>query len=72
MRICAWISDKYDNTIVPAAAPKSIEDYTDGKGSTESSTPPVNTTGHVPHTEQYRATATLEIQIQQEQRCFRQ
>ncbi|EDN3678866.1 fimbrial protein StiH, partial [Salmonella enterica subsp. enterica serovar Enteritidis] len=40
-----------------------IEDYADGKGSTEFTAAPVNTTGHVPHTGEYQATATLEIQI---------
>ncbi|AKQ37293.1 hypothetical protein AC247_18140 [Salmonella enterica subsp. enterica serovar Ouakam] len=58
------ISDKYDKTIVPGgSAELPIEDYTDGKGSTEFTAAPVNTTGHVPHTGEYQATATLEIQI---------
>ncbi|SUG02227.1 fimbrial protein StiH [Salmonella enterica subsp. enterica serovar Hartford] len=58
------ISDKYDNTIVPGgSAELPIEDYADGKGSTEFTAAPVNTTGHVPHTGEYQATATLEIQI---------
>ncbi|EDT5236787.1 fimbrial outer membrane usher protein [Salmonella enterica subsp. enterica serovar Gaminara] len=58
------ISDKYDKTIVPGgSAELPIEDYADGRGSTEFTAAPVNTTGHVPHTGEYQATATLEIQI---------
>ncbi len=44
-----------DNTIVPGgSAELPIEDCTDGKGGTEFTTAPVNTTGHVPHTGEYR------------------
>ncbi|EBD6709302.1 fimbrial protein, partial [Salmonella enterica] len=58
------ISDKYDKTIVPGgSAELPIEDYADCRGSTEFTAAPVNTTGHVPHTGEYQATATLEIQI---------
>lgn len=58
------ISDKHNNTIVPnGSAELPIDDYSNGKGSAEFTAAPVNTTGHVPHTGEYQATATLEIQI---------
>ena len=58
------ISDKNNTTIVPGGdARLPIENYADSKGSTEFTAAPVNTTGHIPHTGEYQATATLEIQI---------
>lgn len=58
------ISDKYDNTIVPGgSAELPIENYRSGAGSAEFTAAPVNTTGTIPHTGEYQATATLELQI---------
>lgn len=50
-------------TLYGGSAELPIEDYTDGKSSTEFTAAPVNTIGHVPHTGEYQATTTLEIQI---------
>lgn len=58
------ISDKNDNTIVPnGSAELPVDDYQDGSGSSTFTAAPVNTTGKIPHTGQYQATATLEVQI---------
>ncbi|WP_414166116.1 fimbrial protein [Superficieibacter sp. BNK-5] len=57
------ISDKYDNTIVPnGSAELPVDNYADGKGSTEFTAAPVNTTGYISGGE-FQATATLEVQI---------
>lgn len=58
------ISDKEDNTIVPNGSTElPVDDYQDGSGSSTFTTAPVNTTGKTPHTGQYQATATLDVQI---------
>lgn len=58
------ISDKNDNTIVPNGSVElPVDDYQDGSGSTVFTAAPVNTTGKIPHTGQYQATATLDVQI---------
>lgn len=57
------ISDKHDNTIVPnGSAELPVDNYADGKGSTEFTAAPVNTTGYISAGE-FQATATLEMQI---------
>jgi type 1 fimbria pilin len=58
------ISDKNGNTIAPnGSAELPIDNYQDGNGSSEFTAAPVNTTGNIPHTGQYQATATLSVQI---------
>ncbi|POP42000.1 fimbrial protein StiH [Superficieibacter electus] len=58
------ISDKNNTTIVPNGdAELPINNYHDGAGTTQFTAAPVNTTGHIPHTGEYQATATLEMQI---------
>lgn len=58
------ISDKEDNTIVPNGSTElPVDDYQDGSGSSTFTTAPVNTTGNIPRTGQYQATATLNVQI---------
>ncbi len=58
------IFDKNDNTIVPNGSTElPIDNYQDGNGSMAFTAAPVNTTGKIPHTGEYQATATLEIQI---------
>ncbi|MBA7843229.1 fimbrial protein [Klebsiella sp. RHBSTW-00484] len=58
------ITDQNGNVVVPngdSALP--INYYTNGAGTSMFTAAPVNTTGHIPHTGQYEATATLEVQI---------
>ncbi|HCL5252306.1 TPA: fimbrial protein [Salmonella enterica] len=57
------ISDKHDNTIIPnGSAELPVDNYADGKGNTEFTAAPVNTTGYISAGE-FQATATLEMQI---------
>lgn len=58
------ITDRNQNIIAPNSnnfIP--VYSYIDGVGSTQFTAAPVNTTGKIPHTGEYEATATLEIQI---------
>lgn len=58
------ITDLSGNVVAPnsdSALP--VSSYSNGTGSSSFTAAPVNTTGNIPHTGQYEATATLEVQI---------
>lgn len=58
------ITDINQNVIVPnGTTPLPVSAYSEGVGSATFNAAPVNTTGKIPHTGQFEATATLQIQI---------
>lgn len=58
------ITDIDQNIIAPNGSSYiPVPSYVDGTGSSQFTAAPVNTTGNIPHTGEYEATATLELQI---------